>query len=175
MSAWRNFRTIPQGLKPLKFRINSARLRSCPFKAPFFGTRSNKASFLEHAVSFSRTESSCGRELEDGTRFTNHDFCACDFPTCGRDLCLLVLVQARSGLSSFDRRRNSFVPERNRHSSGAERGGSPGHIPGDCNAADHRYGRRQAFATVLGLGALIGCGVSALSGGGFVDYLLHLH
>ena len=34
---------------------------------------------------------------------------------------------------------------------------------------------RQAFATVLTLGALIGCGASALSEGGFVDYLLHLH
>ena len=33
---------------------------------------------------------------------------------------------------------------------------------------------RQALATVLALGAVIGCGVSALSEGGFVDYLAHL-
>jgi len=34
---------------------------------------------------------------------------------------------------------------------------------------------RTAFAAVLTLGAVIGCGVSALSEGGFVDYLMHLH
>ncbi len=34
---------------------------------------------------------------------------------------------------------------------------------------------RQAFAAALTLGALIGCGVSALSEFGFVDYLLHVH
>jgi hypothetical protein len=34
---------------------------------------------------------------------------------------------------------------------------------------------RKAFATVLTLGALVGCGVSALSEFGFVDYLLHVH
>lgn len=34
---------------------------------------------------------------------------------------------------------------------------------------------RQTFATVLALGALVGCGVSALSEAGFVDYLQHLH
>lgn len=34
---------------------------------------------------------------------------------------------------------------------------------------------RQAFATILTFGALIGCGVSALSELGFVDYLQHLH
>jgi len=33
---------------------------------------------------------------------------------------------------------------------------------------------RQAFATVLTLGALVGCGVSALSELGFVDYLRHV-
>jgi hypothetical protein len=34
---------------------------------------------------------------------------------------------------------------------------------------------RQAFATVLTLGALVGCGVSALSEFGFIDYLMHVH
>jgi hypothetical protein len=34
---------------------------------------------------------------------------------------------------------------------------------------------RQAFATVLALGSVIGCGVSAMSELGFVDYLQHLH
>jgi preprotein translocase subunit SecG len=34
---------------------------------------------------------------------------------------------------------------------------------------------RQAFATILTVSALIGCGASALSELGFVDYLLHLH
>jgi hypothetical protein len=34
---------------------------------------------------------------------------------------------------------------------------------------------RQAFATILLLGALVGCGASALSEFGFVDYLQHLH
>lgn len=34
---------------------------------------------------------------------------------------------------------------------------------------------RQAFATVLTVGALVGCGVSALNEFGFVDYLLHMH
>jgi len=33
----------------------------------------------------------------------------------------------------------------------------------------------QAFATVLTLGALVGCGASALSEFGFIDYLAHLH
>ncbi len=34
---------------------------------------------------------------------------------------------------------------------------------------------RQAFATVLTLGALVGCGASTLSELGFVDYLAHVH
>lgn len=34
---------------------------------------------------------------------------------------------------------------------------------------------RQSFATVLAVGALVGCGVSALSEFGFVDYLAHMH
>jgi hypothetical protein len=34
---------------------------------------------------------------------------------------------------------------------------------------------RQAFATILMLAALVGCGASALSEFGFVDYLAHLH
>jgi len=34
---------------------------------------------------------------------------------------------------------------------------------------------RHVFATVLTLGALIGCGVSALSEFGFIDYLAHVH
>jgi hypothetical protein len=34
---------------------------------------------------------------------------------------------------------------------------------------------RQAFATILVLGTLVGCGASALSEFGFVDYLAHLH
>ena len=38
-----------------------------------------------------------------------------------------------------------------------------------------KHDSRQAFALVLTLGALVGCGVSALSEGGFVDYLEHLH
>lgn len=38
-----------------------------------------------------------------------------------------------------------------------------------------RQNGRHAFATVLALGAVIGCGVGALTEGGFVDYLLHLH
>jgi hypothetical protein len=34
---------------------------------------------------------------------------------------------------------------------------------------------RQTFATVLTLGALIGCGASALSEFGFIEYLVHVH
>jgi hypothetical protein len=34
---------------------------------------------------------------------------------------------------------------------------------------------RQTFATILTVGALIGCGVGALSEFSFVDYLLHVH
>jgi hypothetical protein len=34
---------------------------------------------------------------------------------------------------------------------------------------------RQSFATMLTVGALVGCGVGALSEFGFVDYLLHVH
>jgi hypothetical protein len=34
---------------------------------------------------------------------------------------------------------------------------------------------RQTFATVLTLGALVGCGASALSEFGFIDYLVHVH
>jgi hypothetical protein len=34
---------------------------------------------------------------------------------------------------------------------------------------------QQAFATVLTLGALVGCGASALSEFAFIDYLAHLH
>jgi len=34
---------------------------------------------------------------------------------------------------------------------------------------------RQSFAAILTVGALIGCGVSALSECSFVDYLLHVH
>jgi hypothetical protein len=34
---------------------------------------------------------------------------------------------------------------------------------------------RQSFATILVLGALVGCGVSALSEFGFINYLLHVH
>jgi hypothetical protein len=38
-----------------------------------------------------------------------------------------------------------------------------------------RQNSRQAFAIILTLGTFIGCGVSALSEFGFVDYLKHLH
>jgi hypothetical protein len=34
---------------------------------------------------------------------------------------------------------------------------------------------RQNFATALTLGALVGCGVSALGEFGFIDYLQHVH
>lgn len=37
-----------------------------------------------------------------------------------------------------------------------------------------KQNNRQPFATALALGTLVGCGVSALSELGFVDYLLHL-